>query len=164
MFYSFDLRHIVLVESVWNFTKNIFDTILPSFLKDPLLNMLKGFGSLFLSYLLARFVAWFQLSEPDSLETPAKERIKDTSYRIAAMGHTHNPGAYIFGNKYFYNTGTWIPVIETSNAEIREDKTYTFLHLERDSAGKLIPANNGFIQRWNDDACRPQTQILTQRK
>ncbi len=66
--------------------------------------------------------------------------------------------------KQFYNTGTWIPVIELSNAEIREDKTYSFLHMIRDGSGKLIPANNGLLQRWNDNASRPETQILIQRK
>ncbi len=128
----------------------------------------KSFLTLFLSYLLARIVSWFQLNEPSSLDVYAKERFKGTDYRISTMGHTHNPGEYTFNvegkERRFYNTGTWIPVVENSNAEIREDKTYTFLHLQRDKDGKLQPAENGLLQRWNDDAERPDIQVLIQRK
>jgi predicted phosphodiesterase len=106
-----------------------------------------------------------QLTEPDSLEYFARERCKNTDYKYLTMGHTHNPGQYRFrGGKRFYNTGTWIPVIENSNAEIREDKTYSFLHMERDAEGKPVPANSGLLQRWNDNALRAETQILVQRK
>jgi UDP-2,3-diacylglucosamine pyrophosphatase LpxH len=120
------------------------------------------------SYLLSRLVAWFHLSEPSSLDKFAKLRLENTNYKIITMGHTHNPGEYLFkiNNDYkrFYNTGTWIPVIETSTAEVREDKTFTFLHLIRDDSGKLRVANNNLLQRWNDDAGRPEMQILIQRK
>ena len=120
---------------------------------------------LFFSYLLARIVSWFQLTEPSSLDKYAKERFKGTDYKIMTMGHTHNPGEYLFNDRQrFYNTGTWIPVIETSTADVREDKTYTFLHLIRDKNGNLIPANEGLLQRWNDDAGRPEVQVLVQRK
>ena len=128
---------------------------------------------IFLSYILAKLTAWFQLMEPSSLNEPAKERLKGTKYKIMTMGHTHNPGEYIFNlknknseteEKRFYNTGTWIPIIETSTAEVREDKTYSFLHLKRDEQEKLQPANKGFLQRWNDDAGRAESQILVERK
>jgi hypothetical protein len=80
------------------------------------------------------------------------------------MGHTHNPGQYCFSDGImFYNSGTWIPIIETSTAEVREDKTYTFIHLTRDKDSKIVPAKNG-LQRWNDDAGRSEPQILVQRK
>lgn len=128
----------------------------------------KNFLTLFLSYLLARIVSWFQLSEPSSLDSYARERFEGNDYRISTMGHTHNPGEYTFvvdgKERRFYNTGTWIPVIENSTAEVREDKTYTFLHLKRDKEGKLQPAENGLLQRWNDDAGRADIQILIQRK
>jgi hypothetical protein len=119
-------------------------------------------------YFLSRLVAWFHLSEPSSLDKFAKIRLENTNYKIITMGHTHNPGEYLFkiNNEYrrFYNTGTWIPVIETSTAEIREDKTITFLHLIRDDSGKLKVANNNLLQRWNDDAGRSELQVLIQRK
>jgi UDP-2,3-diacylglucosamine pyrophosphatase LpxH len=159
------LKNAVLANALFVFVKKILDSISLDFLRTWILNTLQGFGLLFLSYVLARFISWLQLTEPDSLESFARERSKDNGYRILTMGHTHNPGEYLFwSSKHFYNTGTWIPVIETSNAEVREDKTYTFLHLERDANGKLVPANNGLLQRWNDEAGRPETQILVQRK
>jgi UDP-2,3-diacylglucosamine pyrophosphatase LpxH len=159
------LKQIAVISQLWYSIKNLFDLIIPSFIKTPLVNILKGFGSFFLSYLLARLVSWLQLTEPDSLEAFARERSKNSDCNYFTMGHTHNPGEYRFGGgKQFYNTGTWIPVIELSNTEIREDKTYSFLHMIRDSSGKLIPANNGLLQRWNDNASRPETQILIQRK
>ncbi len=133
-----------------------------------ILNQIKNIGPFIVSYLLARLVAWFQLSEPSSLNEFAKLRFEGSNYRFMTMGHTHNPGEYIFeiDNVYrrFYNTGTWIPVIESSTAEIREDKTYTFLHFVRDEAGKLQPSNEGLLQRWNDDAGRPELQVLIERK
>ena len=144
-----------------------------------IIDQLKNFGLFIVSYLLARIVAWFQLSEPSSLNKFAKKRFENTKYRIMTMGHTHNPGEYIFNipdnneksnndnrsnERRFYNTGTWIPVIENSTANIREDKTYTFLHLIRDDAGMLQPANNGFLQRWNDSAGQPESQVLIERK
>ena len=132
-----------------------------------ILNQLKNFGTFIISYLLARLVAWLQLNEPSSLNEFAKIRFENTDYRIMTMGHTHNPGEYIFqvDNLYrrFYNTGTWIPVVETSTADIREDKTYTFLHLIRDENGKLQIFGN-CLQRWNDDAGRAEPQILLERK
>ncbi len=130
-----------------------------------ILEQSKNLVLILFSYLLSRIVAWFQLAEPSSLDKFAKERFKGTTYRIMTMGHTHNPGEYVFeGNKRFYNTGTWIPVIETSTAEVRKDKTYTFLHLVRDNTGKLQPAEDGLLQRWNDDAGRAELQILVERK
>ena len=81
------------------------------------------------------------------------------------MGHTHNPGQYLFDkDKRFYNTGTWIPIIETSTADIREDKTYSFLHLIRDENNKLVPAGTGLLQRWNDDGGRQENLVLVKRK
>ena len=125
----------------------------------------KNLFPLLLSYLLSRFVAWAQLEEPSSLDKFAEETYKDSKYRIITMGHTHNPGEYVFDDdKRFYNTGTWIPIIETSTAEVREDKTYTFLHIVRDEFGKPAPANNGALQRWNDDAGRSEPLILIQNK
>lgn len=130
-----------------------------------IIDQVKNMVLLFFSYLLSRLVAWFQLTEPSSLNELAKERFDKTDYKIMTMGHTHNPGGYIFkGDKRFYNTGTWVPVIETSTSEIREDKTYSFLHLVRDENGSLTPANNGILQRWNDNAGRAESLILIKRK
>ena len=126
---------------------------------------LKTVALMFLSYALARVVAWFQLAEPESLDRFARTRFEGTNYRIMTMGHTHNPGEYLFADgRRFYNTGTWIPVIEISTASVREDRTYTFLHLVRDPQGLLQPACDGLLQRWNDDATRADAQVLVERK
>lgn len=124
------------------------------------------------SYFLSRAVAWLQLKEPTSLEKYARIRFAGTKYRIITMGHTHNPGAFDMhlmhnGKKIermFYNTGTWIPVIESSTAEVRSDRTFTFLHLERDEYGSLQPAMGGLLLRWNDDANRADPQVVMERK
>jgi UDP-2,3-diacylglucosamine pyrophosphatase LpxH len=143
---------------------------LPSSASDnPVITFLgvqiKNVGFLFLSYLLSRAVAWFQLDEPSSLDSYAKERFHNTDYKIMTMGHTHNPGEYLFDNgQRFYNTGTWIPIIEISTADVRQDKTYTFLHLPRNSEGKLQPPFDGLLQRWNDEAVRADAQVLVEKK
>lgn len=145
--------------------KEFYSKIVPDFLEKPLLNLLRGFGSLFLSYALARFVGWLQTEQLSSLDNFAIKRNEGSGFRLMTMGHTHNPGQYLFDSgTRFFNTGTWIPIIENSTAEVREDKTYVFLHLERDSSGRLVSANNNCLQRWNDDACRPETLVLVQRK
>ena len=144
--------------------KQIFGAGESSGIGKIIAEQVKGIGMMLLSYLLSRAVAWFQLTEPSSLDQFAKERFKRTTYKIMTMGHTHNPGAYIFeGGRTFYNTGTWVPVIETSTAEVREDRTYTFLHLVRDGDRKLQPVSDG-LQRWNDDAERAEPQVLVRRK
>jgi UDP-2,3-diacylglucosamine pyrophosphatase LpxH len=129
------------------------------------LNQSKGLGLLIASYLLSRFAGWFQLEEPSSLDNDAEQRSEGTPYKIMTMGHTHNPGEYLFNNGCrFYNTGTWIPVIENSTADIREDKTFTFLHLVRNQKNELELGNGRFLERWNDDAGRADCQIVIERK
>lgn len=130
------------------------------------LKMLGTTGSLILSYFIARIVAWLQLVEPSSLDAYAYRLYLTTGsrYQLICMGHTHNPGSYPNGSAgLFYNTGTWIPVIETSTAEVREDRTFTFLHLVHNAAGGFKPVDDQ-LQRWNDDAGRPEPQLLIKRK
>jgi hypothetical protein len=88
-------------------------------------------------------VGWFQLAEPGSLASCAGKR-GDEQFKVMTIGHTHNPGEYILKNgARFYNTRTWIPVIEISNASVRDNYSYTFLHLKNGLAGELEPANGG---------------------
>lgn len=130
-----------------------------------IVSLLEQVGLLIGSYLLSRLVSWFQLDEPSSLEKYAKTRHAGTKYQIMAMGHTHNPGGYLMNGRYrFYNTGTWIPVIESSTGSLRVDKTYTFLRLTREPNGKIRPARPGFLMRWNDDAGRAEPQFLIESK
>jgi UDP-2,3-diacylglucosamine pyrophosphatase LpxH len=139
----------------------IWNTILATALKS-----LGSAGSLILSYFLARLVGWLQLTEPSSLDAYARHvcLLSHRAYPVMSMGHTHNPSAYDPEAKgAFYNTGTWIPVIETSTLDVREDKMYTFLHLERDRNGGLVVVPN-HLERWNDDGGRPDPQLLIRPK
>lgn len=105
-----------------------------------------------LSYFLGRIIAYFQLREPSSLNDAARQLLLDNpQYRLATFGHTHNPDQFSVGNRHFCNTGTWIPVIETSTAELRTDLTFTFLEIGRDPQGATLPP---FLQRWNDEGAR----------
>jgi hypothetical protein len=136
---------------------------------------LGGVGSLILSYLLTRFVGWAQIVEPSSLDDYARHvlRLSGRSYPIMTMGHTHNPSACDphakgdslaeQGPAIFFNSGTWIPVIEVATADVRADRTYTFLHLMRDENGRLA-VNPDHLQRWNDDAGRPDPQLILRPK
>ena len=148
-----------------NLISEIFSSQGKSGFNTMILNQSTNIAVLLLTYLLSRFAAWMQLEEPSSLDKYAEETYRDSNYRIITMGHTHNPGEYVFKNgKRFYNTGTWIPIIETSTAEVRKDKTYTFLHIVHNENGKLIPSEDGSLQRWNDDGGRPEPLILIERK
>jgi UDP-2,3-diacylglucosamine pyrophosphatase LpxH len=125
----------------------------------------KSTGILVAGYLLSRIVAWFQLDEPSSLSEYAKIKFEGKSFKFVVMGHTHNPDAsQITPSCSFFNTGTWIPVIEISTAEVREDKMYTFLHFTWNEQEELMLANTDMLQRWNDDATRPDPQIIVERK
>ena len=122
------------------------------------LGILEWVATLAVVQLLVQALAQFQLSEPDSLSRFARIRFDENpAYRLMTFGHTHNPSQFREeGERWFYNTGTWIPVIETSAAELREDRTFTFLRLDHDGA-RLQP---GILWQWDDAAGRPEPMIL----
>ena len=124
------------------------------YLQKKGVSIISDLGLLFFSFIFARIVAYFQLDEPSTLFTFAKKKFDDIQkYRIITFGHTHNPAQVNYNGKWFFNTGTWIPIVEISSAEVRFDKTFTFLHLKKDASGKFQPEN---LMRWNDDAGRPE--------
>jgi UDP-2,3-diacylglucosamine pyrophosphatase LpxH len=132
----------------------------PSFLHKTVFNGLSSIGSLVLSYAVARVVGWLNLVEPSDLTKYAREKFAEKSnYRLVTFGHTHNPDQFNEGGRWFYNTGTWIPIVEISSAELREDKTYTFLHLAPDASGKLA----GILKRWDDEAGRAEPALVIMR-
>jgi len=124
----------------------------------------KGILPLILSYFLGRLFAMLQLSPPGSLFKNAEAVFyKLPHIQVATFGHTHDPeqkDTQLKKNRY-YNTGTWIPVYETDAADIRLDKTYTFLHLQTTAASD-VPTT--CLMRWNDDALRIDELILMDRK
>lgn len=109
-------------------------------------------------YFLIQVLSYAQLKEPDSLVEFAKRRLDENSnYRLITFGHTHNPDHFEERGRWFYNTGTWIPIVGTTSGDIREDNTFTFLHLSSDSSGKLQPR---VLQRWDDDSNRAEPVVL----
>jgi UDP-2,3-diacylglucosamine pyrophosphatase LpxH len=122
------------------------------------LNVLKNFGFLFLSYIFGRIMAMAGLKAPPSLSGHAEEIMqKNPSVEAVLFGHTHDPQQKkIMDNKWYFNTGTWIPIFETSSADVRLDKTYTFIAVNCNES----PACREKLQRWNDDAERIDTMNL----
>ncbi|HET9284806.1 MAG TPA: hypothetical protein VFR24_22885 [Candidatus Angelobacter sp.] len=121
-------------------------------------SLAKSFASMAAAYFLGRIVAYFQLSEPSALDVPAmKIFAANPHYQLITMGHTHNPDQRLKDDRWFYNTGTWIPIVETDTAEIRDDKTYTFLHFRRHQSGQLTPT---VVERWDDEAARAEALIM----
>jgi hypothetical protein len=46
-------------------------------------------------------------------------------------------------------------------ANVRLDRTYTFLHLETDDTGNVKPCD---LFRWNDDALREDPLVMIDKK
>lgn len=120
-------------------------------------------GSMVLSYFLARVIAYFQLDEPSTLLPAARTLMKRyPDIKFFTFGHTHNPEQTTNARgQWFFNSGTWIPVIETSSAEVRSDRTFTLLRFQKNAFGQFNPS---VLERWNDDAARFEDLVLTTEK
>lgn len=131
---------------------------LKSWMITPLKTLVWGI----LSFFFVKIAAWFQLTEPEDLNEDAK-KIIDThpEYKFVIMGHTHNPDQFEYHYSWFFDTGTWIPIVEVSSSEIRWDKTFSFIHLTKDSTGEYLTSG---LQRWNDDSARVDKIVLIQKK
>ena len=134
----------------------------PSFIIQQLLSQLRNFGFLFLSYIFGRILVFVRIKPPYSFYGDAQDIFAATpALRIVTFGHTHNPEQRTRQETYYYNTGTWIPVYESAAADVRFDKTFTYLHITRDERG--IPVASPLL-RWNDDALRSELMVLTDKK
>jgi UDP-2,3-diacylglucosamine pyrophosphatase LpxH len=130
----------------------------PSFLLSGALNLM----GMVLSYFLARIVAFMQLKEPNDLSAAAQELFdQNPALRKVIFGHTHHPTQFRNGEKWFFNTGTWITVVENSTAAILPDKTFVFLHIPGEARRSDATPN---LQRWNDDALRAESLVLINKK
>ena len=123
-----------------------------------LLNLLQNFGFLFLPYIFGRIMAMTGMKAPSSFSYRADEIMTENpSINAVIFGHTHNPEQKKIGDKgWYFNTGTWIPVFETSSADVRMDKTYTFIAINCNEQ----PPCGERLQRWNDDAGRVDNMVL----
>jgi UDP-2,3-diacylglucosamine pyrophosphatase LpxH len=134
---------------------------------QSILSELKNLLFLSLSYFIGRLFAMLQLSAPTTL-FPNASRIfsENPQLQLVTFGHTHDPEQINAGNgmdhrKRYCNTGTWIPVYEMDAADVRLDRTYTFLHIGKDATGNLTPSE---LFRWNDDALREDPLVLVDKK
>jgi UDP-2,3-diacylglucosamine pyrophosphatase LpxH len=128
------------------------------FVSTYILPQLKNLVFLSLSYFSARLFSILSLSAPSSFYPDAM--VIFDAYEevdIVSFGHTHDPEQKKSGGKSYYNTGTWIPVYELDAANVRLDKTYTFLQLSKNDAGTIYTSG---LMRWNDDAGRSETMEL----
>lgn len=130
----------------------------PSFLLSGALNLM----GLVLSYFLARIVAFLQLKEPHDLSEAAQKLFdQNPALRMVLFGHTHHPTQFRNREKWFFNTGTWITVVENSTAAILPDKTFVFLHIPGTARRS---DTTPYLQRWNDDAQRAESLVLINKK
>lgn len=122
------------------------------FVSTYILPQLKNLVFLSLSYFSARLFSILSLSAPTSFY-PDAQVIFDaySAVDIVSFGHTHDPEQKKSDGKSYYNTGTWIPVYELDSADVRLDKTYTFLQLSKNESGIIHTPG---LTRWNDDAGR----------
>jgi UDP-2,3-diacylglucosamine pyrophosphatase LpxH len=133
-----------------------------SWLLQQILNSGKNLGLLLLSYVFGRIMTFIKLRGPDSFAANAEDIFKkNNQLQVVTFGHTHNAEQKVMRGKWYFNTGTWMPVFETSSANIRIDKTYTFLQLEQGQNGTL---KHQSLQRWNDDALRDDNLSLIENK
>lgn len=132
------------------------------------------FGAYYLGKALLSFL---MKKEPAFSEDARGILYNNNNIEAVLMGHTHDPEQNNLvkkepaetdcgkagtpseerkpENKWYFNTGTWIPVFETSSANVRFDKTYTFITIDCNQT----PACER-LQRWNDDAERVDAMIL----
>jgi predicted phosphodiesterase len=122
----------------------------------------KGLLWMAASFFFTRIVAYFQLEEPTSLaEFARKKFVEHGDYQFITFGHTHDPDEAAQDGRWFFNSGTWIPIVEISSAEIRHDRTYTYVHLAHDSSGRFSPH---VLQRWDDAAGRSDSLVIVRQK
>ena len=132
-----------------------------SFFSQYIMPLIKSLLPLVLSYVMGRLFSILRLSAPSSFYPDAQKIFADhKEYELISFGHTHDPEQKKSGNQYYYNTGTWIPVFELDAADVRLDKTYTFLQLTKDDRGQI---HTGGLKRWNDDALRTEKMELRDR-
>lgn len=132
------------------------------FIVKQIVSLAKNLGFLFLSYLIARVMVMVQLKSPASFIGYAQEIFDhNKELEIVTFGHTHNPEQLTDMDGRYFNTGTWTPVFESSSSEVRMDKTFTFLQINRNASGSY---NAQHLLRWNDDALRVDPMNLNEKK
>lgn len=165
--YLFDIILILIIPlaitgyAIW-VNRGIFSRPGDNPILNPLFAVLKNFGFLFLSYIFGRLLAMARLSAPKSLFPFAKDAMQNIKgVQVVTFGHSHNPEQFNHNNNWYYNTGTWMPVYDISIADVRLDKTFTYLFIKQDINRNIVIQQ---LLRWNDDALRPELMILKEQK
>ena len=143
--------------------------------KAPLIALLGAAASRLgvpaLGYVTARLFTALTLREPSSLNAIARRHFERApppaagrslplaKLRVFTCGHTHDPEVCAWrSGKTFFNTGTWIDIVEVSSAQVRVDRACTFLEVSwRDGRAE------GALRRWNDDAGRDEPALTVAR-
>ena len=131
---------------------------------QSLMSELKNLLLLVLSYVIGRLFAMWRLSAPSTLFPNAQQIFSaNPQVELVTFGHTHDPEQLNGGTagRRYCNTGTWIPVYEIDAADVRLDRTYTFIHVRKDENGGLLPTE---LYRWNDEAQREDLLVLMDKK
>lgn len=123
-------------------------------------SLLKNLLLLVISYVFGRILVFVKLAPPGSLVHQA-EIVKRAhpKLKVITFGHTHTAEQTRVGDATYFNTGTWMPVFELDAADVQLGQSYSFLHVTFDKPGNVITEP---LQRWNDDAGRPEPLVLIQ--
>jgi UDP-2,3-diacylglucosamine pyrophosphatase LpxH len=143
-------------------TLEVFKAANNSSIIQKILAVLQNFIFLFLSYVFGRLMSMLQLSPPGSL-LPFATNIYQSNQQleVVSFGHTHDPEQNNNVEKWYFNTGTWMPVYDISSANVRMEKTYTYLLITQDDKGNITSKE---LLRWNDDALRAEAMVLQDRR
>lgn len=161
--YLFDIFFIIILPvaiTAYAIYKNVQvpQTVNTSVIGSQLINLLKNLSPLILSYFLGRILSMARLSSPPTFFPFAKKIFEERkTIKTVVFGHTHNPEQFKHNDNWYFNTGTWMPVYDISMADVRLDKTYTFLHI---IPGTTEQVEKQALLRWNDDALRTESMIL----
>jgi UDP-2,3-diacylglucosamine pyrophosphatase LpxH len=152
---------IIAIYKTWHHTSHPAPATHPSLIQIYILPQLKNVALLSLSYFFGRVFSMLSLSAPTSFYPSAKKIFGDyRGIEFVTFGHTHDPEQKKSDGQAYYNTGTWIPVYELDAANVRLDKTYTFLQFFHDDTGNMQTSG---LMRWNDDAGRTELMELRDR-
>lgn len=67
----------------------------------------------------------------------------DNPAKYIVFGHTHEPAIVSFGNRWYFNTGTWDVIFEDQEELLRDKQQFAFLMIES-------PGAEPQLMRWND--------------
>jgi len=151
---------LITAFAIWQTVRSLPPAGDSSFVVKQLLAVVKNFGFLFLSYIFGRIMSMVQLSPPQAFFPFAQAVFTEKPHlQLVTFGHTHTPEQIRDNDKWYINTGTWMPVFDTSIADVRTDKTYSYLYIHQDN--NVVTKQ---LLRWNDDALRAELMQLKDRK